>query len=137
MGRLCKGALNAPQRGLMSYRPQFALPPAPEGCTYEEFIYAFDDSNTPALIDISNLPSGEQIIHIPLHLDGDADFLWLGTKIDGTTLGVKFETPWTEPLSDDYVPATLYAGNIVPTVVEAAVECPAGSVISLSVKNLS
>ncbi len=120
----------------MPFRSQFVLPGAPGGCLYEEFVYTFDASNCPALVGLALAP-GESVLHIPLKLDDDADFLWLGTKVDHTSLGVKMETPWTEPLSDDFVPALLFASNLIPTVVEAAVECPAGSVISLSLKNVS
>jgi len=120
----------------MAYRPQFPLPEPPEGCRYESFVYCYDESNTPALVGL-NLAAGETVLHIPLHLDDDADFIWLGTKLDSSSLGVLFETPWTEPASSDFMPATLFAGNIVPTVVETGVECPAGAVISLSLKNLS
>ncbi len=120
----------------MSYRPQFPLPGAPEGCTYEEFIYVFDQSNVPALAGL-NLASGQVLLHIPLLLDDDADFLWLGTKLSDSPLGIRFETPWTEPLSDDFVPCVLYAGSLVPTMVEPLVECPAGGVISLSLKNVT
>lgn len=120
----------------MSYRPQFAYPDAPEGCLDEEFIYVFDSSNVPVLGSLS-LGPGDSVLHIPLPLDDDADFLWMGTKIDGTSLGIQFETPWTEPLSDTFVPAVLFAGEQVPTVLEAAILCPAGSIISLSLKNLT
>ncbi len=99
-------------------------------------MYCYDESNTPALVGL-NLAAGESILHIPLHLDDDADFLWLGVKLDPSELGVLFETPWTEPSSNGFVAATLYAGNIVPTPLEAPIDCPAGAVISLSLKNLS
>lgn len=120
----------------MPYRPQFAIDAEKRGCILEEFVYVFDLSNTPSLNGL-NLGPGQSLIHIPLKLDDDADFVWWGTKIDPVSLGVLFETPWTEPLMDDYTPATLYAGNIVPTPMEAPIECPAGSVISLSLKNLN
>ena len=119
----------------MSYRPQFAMSRAPEGFTYQEFIYSFDGSNIPALASLSLAP-GDELIHIPLKLDNDADFIWLGTKIDGTALGVKFETPWTEPLTDGYCPAPLLAGRHDPYGGgwNPRCFCPAGSVISLSLK---
>ncbi len=120
----------------MAYRPQFAMPNAPEGCTYQEFIYAFDASNCPALAAL-NLTPGQELLHVPLKLEDDADFIWLGVKVEGTTLGILLQTPWTDPLSDGYTPAELFAGNIVPTPLESSVFCPAGAVISLSVKNLA
>lgn len=117
------------------YRPQFPFPPPPDGCHYESFVYAFDESNTPALAGL-NLAAGETVLHIPLLLDEDADFIWFGVKVDPSALGIRIETPWTDPLQDDFTPATLWADPASITPLDAPVECPAGAILSLSLKNL-
>ncbi len=121
----------------MAYRPQFALPAPPPGCRYESFVYCFDESNCPALVNL-NLAAGESVLHIPLHLDDDAEFLWFATKVDASPLGIYIETPWTEPIMSDYEPATQFAEtDNTPSPLEPYVHCPAGSLISLSLKNLA
>ncbi len=102
---------------------------------WESFIYAFDPINVPALDGISLSP-GQELQHIPLVLESDADFLLCAVKISGTTLQVKLETAWTDPLMDDFLPPSLYASDVFETALEAPIHCPAGSVISLSLRGI-
>lgn len=123
----------------MPHRPQFAMPGPPPPCGYEAIIYVFDGTNTPALNGIGALNAGDELQNVPLKLNADEEFIWLGVKlagVSGSVLAVKFQTPWTDPLMDDYTPVDLYAGNVVPTPLEAGVYCPTGSALTVSIKNL-
>lgn len=126
------------------YRPEFAFP-TPEGYVDEVFTYYFDATNTPALN--RTFASGEQSLNIPLLMQQDAPFIWLATLIDDpdNVLGVQFQDPNRNFLSDSFVPVNLSYAGCSPTpgvpgnncVTQDPVVCPAGSVIYLNVKNLS
>ena len=110
------------------YRPQFPIADAPEGFEWVPVIYCFDQTNTPALG--VSLTIGEQTDDIPLVLDSDADFYWMATRIPSTFLRVQLKDPFTDPLSDDFVAAVLFADGEEPTALEApGLHCPAGSSI--------
>lgn len=129
------------------YRPQFAYSDPPEGYADEEFSYYFDGTNTPALN--GTLTPGQQINNIPLPTQMDADFIWRATLVDDpdNMLGLQFETPWGDFLSDDFVPVSQSYGGIAgaipgvpgnqPVPLEAEIILPRGSVVRVNVTNLS
>ena len=129
----------------MVYRPQYAYP-TPPGYRDEQFHYGFDQSNTPAL-NIGNLAAAALSQNIPLPLQQDAAFIWRAVTISGINLtdpkvSVRFRDPYGNYLSDDFVLIDLYMRGPGLAVVgdycialEPAVECPAGAIIWLDIKN--
>jgi hypothetical protein len=139
----------------MIYRPQFPYA-TPPGCRDVDFVYFFDGSNTPLLNqDISGLT----IPYIPLVLDQDTPFFWRGWKVNANrftnggapgnyqlpNFGVRWEDPYNNFLSDDYVPATMYGfpsnpwqvNNALltgPPVPISEIYCPPGAVVTLYLK---
>jgi hypothetical protein len=137
------------------YRPQFAYT-TPNGCRDLDFTYFFDGSNTPLLNqDISGLT----VPYIPLILDQDCPFYWRGWKVNANrfanngdpstyqipNIGVRWEDPYNNFLSDDYVPAAMYAFPSNPWSINSAqltgapvpiseIYCPPGSVVTLYLK---
>jgi hypothetical protein len=129
----------------MTYRPQFAYPPAPEGFKDEDFIYCFDAFNVPGFGIV--LAPGQDFQNIPLQLQRDAEFRWRGVQVSNpaSLLGIQLTTPDGTALSDDYVPAEVDSGlpggvsgqpGGVPVPLEPEIVCAAGSVILMSVKNM-
>jgi len=116
------------------YRPQFPFCPPPEGMAWYPVIYAFDTTNTPALL--VSLASGEETNDIPLLLDSDADFYWCATKMEGNhDLQVRLKIPFTNPLMDDFVPPEVYADSVQPTTFDPlGLFCPKGSAILIALK---
>ena len=114
-------------------RPQFAFKEAPEGFEDEDFVYVFDASNTPALVQA--LAPGESILNIPLQLQSDAEFIVRGIEVFDTSglAQIRLRTPQGDYLQSDWTPALDYAGHPVP--VEPAIPCPAAGVWLLDVAN--
>jgi hypothetical protein len=114
------------------YRPQFAFPAAPEGFTWQPCLYGFDQSNLPALGNLT-LATGQESIHIPLRLDDDAPFILRAIKLANSGFNVLLYDPWGNQLMDDYVRPSLYASELPPfTVLEGpGLEVPAGSAFSI------
>jgi hypothetical protein len=131
----------------MIYRPQFAYA-TPGGCRDEDFIYAFDGSNTPLL---NQDVSGQTIGNIPLILQQDAPFYWRGIKVGLRqpteyvlpNVNVQFQDCYQNNLSDDLVPATQYGFSQNPLafssavltgppyVLDSEIYCPPGGYILL------
>jgi hypothetical protein len=131
----------------MIYRPQYAYG-TPPGYRDEQFHYAFDQSNVPALSK-GNLAAAALSQNIPLPLQQDAAFIWRALECEGINnadpvVAVRFRDPYGNYLSDDFVPLDLYvrspglvvAGDL-PVIWEPAIECPAGGIIWLDIKNQS
>jgi len=114
------------------YRPQFAMPPAPEGFVWQPCVFQFDRSNLPALGNMI-LTKGQETGHIPLKLDHDAPFVLLAIKLANSGFNVKLTDPWGNDLMDDYVNPALYASNVIPaTILEGpGIEIPVGSVFTI------
>lgn len=114
------------------YRPQFALPAAPKGFTWQPCIYQFDQNNTPALGELVLL-SGQETGHIPLPLDPDAPFTLLAAKVTKGRFNLLLFDPWSNQLMDDYSRPELWASEDSPfTVLEGpGIELPAGAVLSV------
>ena len=114
------------------YRPQFAMPPAPEGFTWQPCIYQFDRTNTPAFGNVI-LSKGQESPYIPLHLDKDACFVLLATKITADGFNVLLFDPWSNQLMDDYLNASLFAGKLPPaTALEGpGLSVPPGAVFTV------
>jgi len=114
------------------YRPQFAMPSAPEGFVWQPCVYQFDKYNLPALGHLTLLP-GQESGHIPLRLDKDAPFVLLAIKIQNGGVNVLLFDPWSNQLMDDYVKPALYASEVPPaTVLEGpGIEVPAGSIFTV------
>lgn len=123
--------------GSMSYRPQYAYPPAPPGYRYEEFEYYFDITTTPALaINPSN--------RIPLQLQQDAEYRFRAIQISGNA-GVVLMRLWTPdglPLSEVVIPPDeSYSGTVngvnpvgrLPVPLADEVVCPAGSQLQIDI----
>lgn len=120
----------------MAYRPQFALPEAPEGYQDQPIVYVYDSTNTPAFATLGLSP-GEASLYIPLPFDNDADFYLCGIKAGGTPYGLQFTDPYHNPLSDDFCPVAVIYDDVQPTPVEPpGLFCPAGSVMQVRFKNL-
>ena len=129
----------------MIYRPQFAYP-TPRGYRDEQFHYAFDLSNVPQLAKTS-IAAGAFLQNIPLPLQQDAAFLWNSITVSGANsadpvIAGRFRDPYGNYLSDDFVPFDLYChpagGPVIGTLDcpwEPAIECPAGAIIWLDLKN--
>ena len=114
------------------YRPQFAMPQAPEGFAWQPCLYQFDQTNLPALGGLA-LNTGQLTSHIPLLLDRDAPFILLACKISNAGVNVLLFDPWSNQLMDDFVRPALYASGLPPfTVLEGpGIEVPAGSLFSV------
>ncbi len=114
------------------YRPQFAMPAAPDGWVWQPCVYQFDRTNTPAFGNIV-LGSGDYSSYIPLHLDKDACFLLLAVKIIADGFNLELYDPFNNPLMDNFLPMDLYAGKLPPTTVleGPGIESPAGAVFTV------
>lgn len=123
----------------MSYRPQFAYPPAPPGFHDEEFVAYFDGLNTPALV--GAIPPGTAIRDIPLQLQTDSAFIARGLRIFSETLapvqlrepGGKYLSPDLPPLYQSYF--TFQAAGLMTVCFDDEIECPQGSVFLLYLTN--
>jgi hypothetical protein len=111
------------------YRQQFPIYPPPEGFEWVPTLYAFDGTNTPGLF--LALSNGQQTDDIPLLLDNDADYYVMAIKAsDPASIDVLLKSPFTDPLSDDFVAPNLWADNFQPTAIETpGLYCPAGSAL--------
>jgi hypothetical protein len=127
----------------LSFRPQFAFP-TPAGVRDEQFTYTFDATNTPALS--GTIPTLQTRESIPLLLQPDTEFRWRAVKISargGSSLGVKFQDPYGNFLSDDFIPCNAgYTpsglGGLVgsqPVVLESEIVCPPGGVVWAYLEN--
>jgi hypothetical protein len=114
------------------YRPQFAMPPAPDGWVWQTCAYQFDRTNTPAFAAVV-LAAGEQTGDIPLHLDKDACFVLLAIKIIADGFNLEIRDPWTNPLMDTFILPDLYASGLPPvtTLEGPGLEVPAGAVFTV------
>ena len=114
------------------YRPQFPMPPPPcPGFQWQPCIFQFDQSNLPALGNLTLLP-GQESGHIPLKLDRDAPFTLLAVRISDGGVNVLLFDPWANQLADTYLRPALYAGALELTVLEGpGIEVPAGSAFSV------
>jgi hypothetical protein len=132
----------------VSYRAQFAYPPAPAGFHDEDFIHYYDAISTPTLGSI--LPAGATLRDIPLVLETDADFIARGIRIFGF-VDFQLREPNGAFLSEQPPanPPSLFhsylGGGIIifpagpmelPTVpLESEIVCPAGSAFLLYLYN--
>ena len=114
------------------YRPQFALPPAPEGFLWQPCVYQFDNTNTPAFGNMV-LAKGQESGRIPLELDRDAPFTLLACKAANSGFNIRLTDPWGNELMDDFVSPALYANQVPPaTVLEGpGIEVPPGAVFTI------
>lgn len=113
------------------YRPQFAMPPAPEGFVWQPCVFQFSQNNVPALGSLL-LSAGQETGYIPLRLDHDACFTLLAIKIQNGGVNVLLEDPWSNQLMDSYERPALYASELLPTVLEGpGIEVPAGSIFNV------
>jgi len=127
-------------------RPQFPFP-TPPGFEDQDFLYYFDNKNTPAL-NTSTLAVGQILFNVPLPLQQDAPFFWRGITIDNPTaaLGIRFRDSAGNYLSDDFIPVGLLSGmpsgghppiGPLAVIMEQEIPCPKGSVIYVDVKRLA
>lgn len=131
--------------GCVDYRPQWFYP-TPRGSRDQFFAYFYDLANAA----YHSVPASSTVENIPLALETGSKFMWRGVRlnIDGgpsglpTTLLVRFTGPLGNALSADWVPVTQYANpsgsacGAVPVPWEPEIECPSGSLILVSFKNL-
>ncbi len=95
----------------MSYRPQYAYPPAPAGFRYEQFHYSFDSTNVVAFQ--GTLAAGAQTDAINLQTEQDAIFkcravrFALGTG--DSRLYCELRTPHGDYLQSPFVPLARWA----------------------------
>jgi len=135
--------IGVPVLGCVDYRPQWFYP-SPRGCREEPFNYFYDIANAPyALLAASSTQES-----IPLAIETGSKFMWRGVRLNGdttslpVTLLVRFTDPFGNALSADYVPVIQYANPSgsaaggLPVPMEPEIECPPGSFISVSFKNL-
>ena len=106
----------------MSYRPQYAYPPAPAGFRYEQFHYSFDSTNVVAFQ--GTLAAGAQTDAINLQTEQDAIFkcravrFALGTG--DSRLYCELRTPHGDYLQSPFVPLARWAR---PTGIVGAGRC--------------
>lgn len=113
------------------YRPQFPMPAAPQGFTWQPCIYQFSQNNVPALGSLL-LSAGQETGHIPLRLDHDACFVLLAVKIENGGVNVLLFDPWSNQLMDTYVKPAEYASASLSSVLEGpGLEVPMGAVFAL------
>jgi hypothetical protein len=114
------------------YRPQFPLPPAPDGFAWQPCIFQFDRTNTPALGRLT-LGTGQVSGYIPLKLDDDAPFTLLAVRISNAGVSLMLFDPFTNELMEDFVDPRLYASNTVPvTPLEGpGIDVRAGAVFTV------
>jgi len=125
----------------MSYRPQFAYPDPPNGWAEEDFIYYFDQANTPALAGLTN---NNPVLRIPLQLQTDAPFKLRGIQVSGN-LGNLYIRLWDtndNPLSQMLIEVDRsYGGSEqslnpvgkLPVVFEPEIPCQPGAVLMLDI----
>lgn len=114
------------------YRPQFAMPQAPQGFVYQPCIYQFDQHNIPALGNLSLLP-GQETGRIPLRLDHDAPFILLAVQILNGHVNLRLTDPFGNELMDEFLPPVLYASDApFHTVLEGpGIQVPKGAVFQV------
>ena len=131
--------------GCVDYRPQWFYP-TPRGSRDQPFNYFYDIANA-AYSSLAALSSQESI---PLALETGSKFMWRGVRLnlDGgnsgipVTLLVRFYDPLGNALSSDFVPVIQYvnpsgsACGAIPVPLEPEIECPSGSLILVSFKNV-
>lgn len=128
---------------LMPYRPQFETEATPDGYTDEEFVYVFNDANTPALGVL--LSPGQTSLNIPLQLQADApEHIIRSIQIGNpqSNLGVRFRDPFdnyiSESGSDDFVSSYAFGSSAGDNgqVLEPEISCPRGSVFLIDIANI-
>jgi hypothetical protein len=112
------------------YRPQFAMPQAPQGFVWQPCIFQFDMTNLPALGSLT-LTAGQVSGYIPLGLDPDAPFLLLAVRMSNPGVNVLLFDPWSNQLMDDFVEPPLYGGELLITALEGGIDVPRGAVFSV------
>jgi hypothetical protein len=124
----------------MSYRPQFAYPPTPQGVKDDFFSYSFDYTNTPGLANA--VPANNTVLDIPLPLQTDALFLCRAMRFSPVNLGVIVRDTFGRPLQDNYVPINLcYSpsgiaiAGFLPVAIEDEELCAPGGVFLLNFQN--
>ena len=136
--------MGVPVLGCVDYRPQWFYP-TPRGCSEQPFLYFYDIANAPYA---TLAPSSTQE-NIPLMIETGSKFMWRGVRLNldrnggmPVTLLVRFFDPYGNALSADWVPVIQYvnpsgsAAGGLPVPIEPEIECPAGSGILVSFKNL-
>jgi|FreactTroBogLake_1042271.scaffolds.fasta_scaffold47629_2 hypothetical protein len=125
----------------MPYRPQYAYPDPPDGQAEEDFVYYFDQTNTPALAGLTN---NNPVLRIPLQLQADAPFILRGIQVSGN-LGNVLVRLWDandNPLSQTLQEVDrMYAGSEngippigkLPVPFEPEMPCPAGGFLQIDV----
>jgi len=122
----------------MPYRPQFAYE-TPPGFVDEEFLYAFTRDNTPSLT--PGLLPGQSFLNVSLLLEKDVEY-WVRSieVVDPSgVLGVRFRDAQGTNLSPAavFVPSTSFTKSGPAVAQEPELYCPAGSYLSVDVKNLA
>jgi hypothetical protein len=129
----------------VDYRPQWFYP-TPRGCRDQAFNYFYDIANA----QYATLAAASTQENIPLMIETGSKFMWRGVRLnkDDTltgmpvTLLVRFFDPFGNALSADFVPVIQYvnpsgsAAGGLPIPIEPEIECPAGSGILVSFKNI-
>jgi hypothetical protein len=137
--------IGVPVLGCVDYRPQWFYP-SPRGCREQAFSYFYDLFNA-AYSPLAVLSTQE---NIPLAIETGSKFLWRGVRLNlgvgiggiPVTLLVRFFDPFGNALSSDYVPVIQYvnpsgsAAGGLPVPIEPEIECPPGSGILVSFKNI-
>ena len=137
--------ISVPALGCVDYRPQWFYP-TPKGCRDQAFNYFYDIANAP----YSSLAADSTQENIPLMIETGSKFMWRGVRVnlDGGTSGmpvtllVRFFDSFGNALSSDFVPVIQYvnpsgsAAGGLPVPIEPEIECPAGSGILVSFKNI-
>ena len=129
----------------MSYRPQYAYPEPPEGFVEEDFVYYFDQTNTPSL---GKVPINQPISRVILQLQADAPFKLRGIQVSGNAgnLLLRFWDAHDNPLSQVMIEADRsYSGSEngaqpigrLPVVVEPEILCPAGGFLQVDLMLIS
>jgi hypothetical protein len=137
--------MGAPVLGCVDYRPQWFYP-TPRGCRDQAFNYFYDLYNAPYRF----LAAASTQENISLAIETGSKFMWRGVRMNlgevgsgmPVTLLVRLTDPLGNVLSADFVPVIQYANPSgsaaggLPVPMEAEIECPAGSFISVSFKNI-
>ena len=126
------------------YRPQYPYSLSSD-FQDRDFVYYFDQTNTPQLQNALNLSVGGIIMGIPLQLESDAPFTWRGIKVlNAPNYALRFRDTSGNYLSEDWVQVGLafqpdaappYGCEVID--IEPAVPCPQGSVILVDVMRVA
>jgi hypothetical protein len=127
----------------MTYRPQYAYPPAPSDFEDESFGYIFDGTTIPALG--VALAAGAQANDIQLPTEADCAFLCRGIKLRSmapSNLYLQLRTPHGDYLQLPYAPSSLWGSGagivgagFLNVPLEPEIESPRGATWTLFLYN--